>query len=61
MVPQVLKQKGEVVFGVFSTAIATSLLNGLSPGPYKQSLRWPHLISCFENKEMTLFPYPLVK
>ena len=56
MVPRLQKQKGDVDCGIFSTAIATSLLHGLSPGPYKQSLLRPHLISCFENKEMTPFP-----
>ena len=52
MVPQ-LQNKD---CGIFSTAIATSLLHGLSPGPYKHSLLRPHFISCFENKEMTPFP-----
>ena len=49
-------QKGDVDCGVFSAAIATSLLHDLSPGPYNQSLLRPHLISCFENKAMTPFP-----
>ena len=35
--------------GLFSIAIATSLLHGLSPGLHKQSLLQPNLISCFEN------------
>lgn len=56
MVPQVQKQQGDVDCGVFSAAIATSLLHGLSPGPYKQSLLQPHLISCIENKAMMPFP-----
>ena len=37
IVPQVQKQEGDVDCGLFSIAIATSLLHGLSPGPYKQS------------------------
>ena len=56
MVPQVQKQQGDVDCGVFSTAIATSLLHDLSPGPYKQSLLRRHLLSCFENKAMIPFP-----
>ena len=56
IVPQVQKQQGDMDCGVFSIAIATSLLHDLSPGPYKQSLLRPYLISCFENKVMTLFP-----
>ena len=56
MVPQVQKQQGDVDCGVFCAAIATSLLHDLSPGPYKQSLLRPHLISCIENKAMTPFP-----
>ena len=56
IVPQVQKQEGDVNCGAFSIAIATSLLYGLSPGPYEQSLLRPHLISCFENKVMTPFP-----
>ena len=56
IVPQVQKQQGDVDCGVFSIAIATSLLHDLAPGPYKQSLLRPHLISCFENKAMIPFP-----
>ena len=37
IVPQAQKQEGDVDCGLFSIAIATSLLHGLSPGPYKQS------------------------
>lgn len=51
-------QQGGSDCGVFSIAIATSLLHGHSPGPYKQSLLRPHLISCFENNLM--LPFPLV-
>ena len=56
MVPQIQKQKGDVDCGIFSAAIATSLLHDLSPGPYQQFLLRPHLIACFENKEMIPFP-----
>jgi len=43
IVPQVQKQQ-DVDCGVFSIAIATSLLHDLAPGPYKQSLLQLHLI-----------------
>ena len=56
IVPQVQKQQGDMDCGIFSIAIATLLLHDLSPGPYKQSLLRPYLISCFENKVMTPFP-----
>ena len=58
IVPQVQKQQGDVDCGVFSIAIAISLLHDLSPGPYwyKQSSLQPHFISCFQNKAMTPFP-----
>jgi len=53
---QVQKQQGDVDCGVFSIAIATSLLYGLPPGPYVQSLLRPHMISCVENKSIQPFP-----
>jgi len=49
------KQQGDVDCGVFSIAIATSLLHGIIPGPYTQSLLRPHLIQCIENKLMLPF------
>ena len=52
-VAQVQKQQGHVDCGVFSVATATSLLHGLSPGPYVQALLQPHI---FEKKEMQPFP-----
>lgn len=50
------KQHGDVDCGVFSVAIATSLLHGLSPGPYVQALLRPHIISSFEKNLMQPFP-----
>ena len=44
--------------GVFSIACAVALCHGLDPA----TLRWdiarmrPHLVQCFENKEMVPFP-----
>ena len=55
-VAQVQKQQGHVDCGVFSVATATSLLHGLSPGPYVQALLRPHIIQCFEKKVMQPFP-----
>ena len=49
------KQQGSVDCGVFSIAIATSLLHSLIPGPYTQSLLRPHLIQCIESKSMLPF------
>ena len=39
------KQQGGSDCGVFSIAVATSLLHGYTPGHYKQLLLQPHLIS----------------
>jgi len=55
-IAQVQKQTGDVDCGVYSVAIATSLLYGLSPGPYVQSLLRPHMIDCFEKKSIQPFP-----
>ena len=52
----VQKQQGDADCGVFSIAVATSLLHGHIPGPYTQSLLQAHLISCFENNLMLPFP-----
>ena len=52
IVPQVQKQD-EMWIMVYSVLPLPLLLHGLFPGPYKQSLLGPHLISCFENKAMT--------
>ena len=45
IVPQVQKQQGDVDCGVFNIAIANLLLHDLSPGPYRESLLLPHLIT----------------
>ena len=50
------KQKGDTDCGAFCIAVATSLLYNLVPGPFEQSLHWPHLIHCLENKLMISFP-----
>ena len=49
------KQQEDLDCGVFSIAIATSLLLGIILGPYIQSLLRPHLIQCFDNKLMLRF------
>ena len=49
------KQQGDVDFGVFSIAIATSMLHGIIPGPYTPSPLRPHLMQCIENKSMLPF------
>ena len=38
LAPQLQKQQGDVVCGVFSIAVATSLLHGHTPGPYARSI-----------------------
>ena len=50
------KQKGDTDCGVFCIAATTSLQHNLVPGPSEQSLLWPHLIHCLENKLMIPFP-----
>ena len=42
-VAKIQKQHGDVDCGVFSVAIATSLLHGLSPGPYTTSTSYNQL------------------
>ena len=56
VVPQsTQKQKGSTDCGVFSIAIATSLLHS-QPILFTQSLARSHLISCFQNCQLTPFP-----
>ena len=53
------KQQGGVDCGVFSIAIAASLLHVI-PGSYTLSLLQSHLIKCFENKLLLPFPWKLL-
>uniref|UniRef100_A0A1X7TR33 Uncharacterized protein n=1 Tax=Amphimedon queenslandica TaxID=400682 RepID=A0A1X7TR33_AMPQE len=56
VVPQsTQKQKGSTDCGVFSIAMATSLLHS-QPISFTQSLARSHLISCFQNRQLTPFP-----
>ena len=56
IVEQLEKQQGDVDCSVFSIAIATSLLHGLTPTQYSQSLLRHHLVHCLEAKSMQPFP-----
>ena len=55
-VEQLEKQEGDVDCGVFSIAIATSLLHGLTPTQYNQSLMRHHLVHSLEAKTIQPFP-----
>ena len=50
------KQAGIADCGVFAIATATSLLYGIKPNKYTQSLLRSHLIKCFENFNFVPFP-----
>jgi len=50
------KQAGITDCAVFAIATATSLLYGIKPNKYTQSLLRSHLIKCFENFNITPFP-----
>ena len=50
------KQAGTTDCGVFAIATATSLLHGMNPSEYTQSLIRSHLIQCFETLDLTPFP-----
>ena len=56
IVGQLQKQQGDIDCGVFSIAIAASLLHGLTPMQYNQSLLRHHLIKCLEGKAIQPFP-----
>ena len=56
IVGQLEKQQGDVDCSVFSIAIAGSLLHGLTPMQYNQSLLCHHLIKCLEGKAIQPFP-----
>ena len=60
IVPQVLKQQEDVDCGVFSIAIATSLLHDLSPGPYSHYCS-PILLVALRTKQCYLSHNPLAK
>ena len=51
-----VEQLGDVDCGVFSIAIATSLLHGLTPTQYNQSLMRHHLVHSLEAKTIQPFP-----
>ena len=50
------KQKGSTDCGMFSIAIATSLLCKMDPISFQQSSLRSHLICCFENNHFVPFP-----
>ena len=52
------KQKGTVDCGLFAIANATAIAHGKNPSKlrYKQEVMRAHLIDCFNNKNMSLFP-----
>lgn len=54
-VEQLEKQQGDVDCGVFSITIATSLLHGLTPTQYNQSLMRNHLVHSLKAKTIQPF------
>lgn len=53
---QMQKQIGSADCGLFSIAMATALLFQSTVRQFKQEDMRQHLLLCFENKEMTIFP-----
>jgi len=56
IVKQLEKQQGDIDCGLFNIAIATSLLHGMTPVQYNQSLLHHHLVQCLEVKCFPPFP-----
>lgn len=54
----VQKQKGGSDCGLFAIAISTAISNGLNPSRiiFDQAAMRSHLVTCLNNKKMTLFP-----
>lgn len=50
------KQEGGTDCGVFAIATATALVHGVIPSSFNQSAMRRHLVDCFKNCLMTLFP-----
>ena len=52
------EQNGDNSCGFFSLAVATALCNKQNPSAiqWNQAMMQQHLLRCFEEKEMTLFP-----
>ena len=52
------QQKGDDSCGLYSMAVATALCNKQNPAAieWNQALMWQHLLDCFEEEKMTLFP-----
>ena len=52
------EQKGDDSCGLFSLAVATALCNKQNPSTihWNQAWMWQHLVHCFEEEKMILFP-----
>ena len=50
------KQEGGTDCGIFAIANATALAHGINPSSFEQSATRRHLVNCFKNELMTLFP-----
>jgi len=52
------QQKGDDSCRLYSMAVATALCNKQNPAAieWNQALMWQHLLDCFEEEKMTLFP-----
>ena len=55
---QCRKQKGVKDCGIFAIAFATAIAHGLNPSRqnFNQQAMRAHLVDCFHNKLLTLFP-----
>ena len=50
------KQKGVTDCGLFAIANATAIAHGKNPTQFKQDFMRAHLLDCFDQKHMSLFP-----
>jgi hypothetical protein len=53
------RQVGGADCGLFAIAVITAIAHGLDPSKlkFKQEQMRDHLLSCYEHKQLTLFPY----
>jgi hypothetical protein len=56
--PSVQRQYGSKDCGLFALAVCTAIVHGVDPSKiqFNQPQMRPHLIACYENNNLLLFP-----